>query len=647
MPRLTKSLFIALLLLLSPMAEARDVCRMIFSDTVDRNVMFQETYKNLAAIIDLTATRPNKKHWDLEDKFRKMLSNNVSYWSSYYVRYKAELSFVKTSKYDDWFFRLEEGQPARTAKTDSEPDRPIYINERLISNRTNKFNLLDVTQLLLHEFGHKIPGVAEGGKTKPEHQRPIDDFAADVVSDLQKYYRAIKIDDNTSLEILSIPYKPHLGEHRPELENSGFIAILNDQYGSVDVSRQIADYIGKNVLMTDQPFHKLFTALGHLEWTNESVEVDSKTGIAKLRATISARDHIVNIEKKDYRRYEPSLFKGPLKDTFDVEFAIETRGAAKILRMARAQHYPADESGQTVALTSTKVDESTLRVSSTASGALSSKVRSLLVRAGDRDLEIPIKSTNDLTDEFEVKIPRVSAVDKISISAVVLEDGSRVSSENQLRFNLASRFKGQHRSPVEFVAAEVEGYDGFKSPTSQDSAALRVDSAKMRMMVRATEPIREVRIRIEKFMREYDHDDFTRPILHDVMSMSEKQHLYPQKQSQYTSKSSDWVVLRENEFSQRQVGDLLQIEFNLKTKMEDRLSVDYSRITQRYSRFLKIDKRIQFLKHVGIDTGERNINLIEFTTESLDTSVITPDNPIEMQITRPPRPLSNYSDSFQ
>ncbi len=59
---------------------------------------------------------------------------------------------------DQELFKLDPGQPPRTAVTSSDPKDPIFINLKVINDPGGTFKLEDAFQILIHEYGHKTSG---------------------------------------------------------------------------------------------------------------------------------------------------------------------------------------------------------------------------------------------------------------------------------------------------------------------------------------------------------------------------------------------------------------------------------------------------------------------------------------------------------
>jgi len=56
---------------------------------------------------------------------------------------------------DQNIFKLDPNQPIRTAATSDDPRDPIYVNLKVINDPQSTFELEDVVQILVHEYGHK------------------------------------------------------------------------------------------------------------------------------------------------------------------------------------------------------------------------------------------------------------------------------------------------------------------------------------------------------------------------------------------------------------------------------------------------------------------------------------------------------------
>jgi hypothetical protein len=133
-------------------------------------------------------------------------------------------------------FIINDGEAPRTAKTTSDINSRIYINQNIINSPDSNISYLDAIQLLIHELGHKIAN---------KNQAAVDSLAAKIKEALRQYYLIQELPDGRILELISLSRtKPDNGTFR------------NTSFPDINIvpmaEKEIAMFITSNQIVEDQ-----------------------------------------------------------------------------------------------------------------------------------------------------------------------------------------------------------------------------------------------------------------------------------------------------------------------------------------------------------------------------------------------------------
>ena len=123
---------------------------------------------------------------------------------------------------DQRIFQLHPNEPIRTAVTESELEKPIYINLKMIQNEQIPVDFAKAVSLMVHEYGHKL------GNQK--NQEAIDSMA----SKFEDYVRTRTIHENVNGVRFEALYFTRFEKYGEFLQN-----ILQGEYRGVNVPPKI------------------------------------------------------------------------------------------------------------------------------------------------------------------------------------------------------------------------------------------------------------------------------------------------------------------------------------------------------------------------------------------------------------------------
>lgn len=159
---------------------------------VDRRILFNKGYELLAPVLasaldmGFVSTDLDWQEMSIYNSISKIVNEDFISGRKDRLQYLTEQSH----------FELAKDQPARTAVTSSDVKDPIYVNQKLINNKQNNFELEDVFQILIHEYGHKIPN---------KIQNKVDSLAVKLRGFISRYIHRSQIPTGETLLLFSLP----------------------------------------------------------------------------------------------------------------------------------------------------------------------------------------------------------------------------------------------------------------------------------------------------------------------------------------------------------------------------------------------------------------------------------------------------------
>jgi hypothetical protein len=169
---------------------------------IDREGYFREAHSHLAfylfSLSDHFISTLSDDEQRMLNGLRRIAVDNIAgleyleriklLWGN---RYSFELEFSDNSE----DFKLTPQEPSRTAFTTEYENGDIYVNRQLINSQNLEFSYLDVIQILIHEFGHKV---------RYKNQAAVDSLAAKIKRELEQYTLSYRLTDDTIIEGLFI-----------------------------------------------------------------------------------------------------------------------------------------------------------------------------------------------------------------------------------------------------------------------------------------------------------------------------------------------------------------------------------------------------------------------------------------------------------
>ena len=607
--------------------------------SVDRKPYFEAAYDRLGRVLKFAEENVRNLTAD-EQKMLKELTEfmavNMSVYDNGATHFQSYLWFLESQGN----FMLDYDQPIRTAATRGGVRDPIAINLPLISKPENNMNLLEVVQLMLHEIGHKAPN---------KIQNAVDSLAAKIAVALQSHYRTIDLGNDTSMEILSVPNK-HSNVFTDSLSRPGLVVLLKSPTGVIDISEQVIEALRpltrpseRNQLSRIGTFEEEpFQILNQFVWTNEKVLPDPSSSqssnlspsLMLVRATIARSANAVSSSAKPV--YPQGSLAQPPNDAQDLEILIRTGDEPAVVSTGRRIHYPQVELNNEILLESDWKDESHLEIQ--ASGVEGLKVRALLLKSDLAEFEAPVRAvTEDAKLKFEVRVPARTNQKSIRASSLILEDGRRVSAANSVRIEFTDNFDPKAGRDTQYLKAKMKTPFGWQALGRADSPRLHPGKNSVELFVKSEKPLREVRVRVETEIWQFDSTAFKKPQFFsgDLTGGPVTYNLAPDFTfPRYKTNVVTWIVLREGEFKQTRRGDLVRIEADLDLQLQHRVQEETSSYRQPISHFYTATGRITYRNHVGWDFGSRLISALEITDESLHTTRVEAEQPLEFRLTK-------------
>jgi hypothetical protein len=311
----------------------------------DRVPLFVTTLSYLPSIMISAMPRIRFANQIQAELFRKVLligCENLKFGEEDYVKPGNYNLFQVIPSQDAKLFVVNPGETPRSAVTWPEMKAPIMINQSLVNNPSNTLTIPDVVQLLIHEVGKKIPGVAHNQQLI----QMLDSMSAAVAKTINQDYMTVELAPGEVLHI----------QNSPSEETYQKIMMADSKYAEqVNRFRALHMRYGREILM----FHENeigFSFLPQLQAilleeikslkrvTNahafvavasniEQIIVDrnvSDRPLIRLRAKISERAYRVSNADKESKDQNPAFmsFSSMNNDEFrndDVEETLENR----------------------------------------------------------------------------------------------------------------------------------------------------------------------------------------------------------------------------------------------------------------------------------------------------------------------------------
>lgn len=599
------------------------------STKIDRTQMFKDVHEIIPGLLrsfgeyygGLEVGRLNKFY---DSSYRLSLPYSVKLnGQSYPQRFfydgdKIPLSFENPTGDSDYIFILKDGEPARTAVTwASNANTPIKINLNIINNPKNKFSLLDVVQLMLHENFHYI-----GDKD----QQRVDAQIAKFVRDLQPYYHEIQLPNGERLMILSWPVS-HQGGERSQFHqlDTGFFALKETSQGVENWTEKFTDVILQDRLETFKGDRDWAYVSKDIFWQGHTVSFSEDGKNIIIRADIKREDHLIikDYGPMGYRQDRTSKAQFGLS----IELKPNSENNLNIHRLSLEKTYK--QVGDLVPrLQILERDGKTIVIGADADTDFDqNKKPRLLVKVGQTEIEVPPEAATWPTKQlkFVLTVPDVSVKPQFEINSLVMNNYTQIFAETAL--SIPFQAEPIDNARVELGKLKILTPFGWRE-TSKDPIVEK-GAGVIRFTVKSETDLSEVRMRIginERRLssQEVSFSDLNTAQLMNQVNQKGQLIQYPRADASYDIRTSfEDVVLNASEFKQKRRGNVVIVEVPVDHVLKERILSPQGKIEQRISRFLKFSA--QLYRFIGDDTGERFIRNITFVNTRFAKSTVNTD----------------------
>lgn len=432
---------------------------------------------------------------------------------------------------DQSVFQVVAGAPPRTAVIGPNLGDPIYFNLNIINQNENPLRISQITQLLMHEFGHFAPKKRSDENYLKERQALIDSIAAKVGKRVEALEKQLTLSDGTIIRAMSATdvFFGTIKTPTPTIDQ--FIA-FNPFFFIVEKEGQVSDQTVPllNQLESRRRFEVTEDGKGDYHriyyWNVESLEQVKENDPAhswlKLRAT--QVDFVMDAKKDSITADDfADVLTAPDKAIGLHEFVVGLNKSNNTLdRIFSAQRYQALKVDDTMNARIVREDSShvVIRVqldSATYQVGDEKHIR-LILQEKDRNMAVQGKKINQ--NEYEFNIPKPSIAFDFSIESIAVHEKMQVFFKQALHLTEANQQVAKKQFKLQKIGLTAEGhYQPLK-------AEMHVPTQKgtLEFLVETDVPLREIEIYESKAYRILNDEanrDFVRaPLRTDLKTPS-------------------------------------------------------------------------------------------------------------------------------
>lgn len=535
---------------------------------------------------------------------------------------------------DQSLFRVVENAPPRSAVIGPHIGDAIYFNLNVINQNENKLRISQITQLLMHEFGHFVPKKSNDGNYLKARQALIDSIAAKIGKRVETLEKQFTLSDGTVIRAMSATEVLFGTIKTPTPTIDQFIA-FNPFFFIVEKDGEVLDQTipllqqletRRRFEVTEQgkdDYHRMYT------WNIESIEQvkenEASCSWLKLRAT--QVDLVIDAKKSQITAEDfEDVHTAPDKAIGMHEFIIGINKTKKTVdKILSTQRFQAIKIDDTMAAQVVHEDQDhvviRLQLKSADYQVSSEKQIRLMLQTKDRYLSIQGKKISENEYEFQITKPKINF--EFSVDSIAVHGNTQVFFKQALRFNETQLKTAQKEIKIQKMGLSIEGhYQAFK--TQMD---VPTQEGALEFFVQSDVPLREIEIYESKSFRilnEEANKDFVRAPLRPELKT-------PSIRTDFQIRIFEAKDLRQEKISEGVYKVTVPYDFSLSPlNLKPNNSLEEALKKNPLEAFLNIQKYLQeaMTQTVsGTDLGLRALYHMRFTNQNFDELTVYKNKP--------------------
>lgn len=589
----------------------------------NRETLFKKAYRLIPVILDHFGAKLGPYHssnaYKLKNFMKESSWENGKWWKADYSRFpRGEIAYRDLTL---WFidtqgnFILKEEEPPRTAvTTGADRHAPIMINQKIINDKRNQFDLLSALQLMLHEAFHYIG---------PKNQVEIDATIAELITLLRPYYREIKLPNGEKLMIFSLPPGGQTDMWAP-LVDGGFAVLKEGAREIKDWTDPIGRELTKETILSPRIIGALFEGDAplidsrRLLWMSESLSTGSH-GQIFIRAHVSRTDRVLVDKELTENRISLSeigySFPSQKKENdFVIELTKTPHGEYQIQSVQTEKSYPLKESQNRTPEFKIEREKDIIKISTTTDELVTENSHRLRLQLENYDLELSPTEINSeqKTLLFQFSIPQGSDHKRLRIRSLVNNQTQETLPQQMIDIDLD---KINESPSLEIKEVLLQTPDGFIEAQEDIKAPeVLMGDGLLKLKVQSDTEVNEIRLNTMSMTNSYEKTDYER---HQPYIRGDFDEVLMPTDMMNPSRefSQNIMVLTKEQFQQRRDGPFIFIEIPLKHEYERSQTHHYATSRRKISVFYTMETELRYL--AAYDTGYRRISEITVTNSNL------------------------------